>query len=213
MIEENLNRDFAGLCDWFLDNKLSIHFGQDKTKSILFTSKNKKGKYGNNLNINYRNIEIKQYSNVSYLGCILEDTLSGENMALKIVKKVNSRIRFLYRKGKFLSPPLRRMLCNALIHPHYDYAYLVWYSKLTQALKNKIQVMQNKCLRFCLQLNPLDHIGLKEFQKMNWLNIDDRFTQCLCSSAFNFIKKKSPEYMSEIFHIAPQINISTRQSN
>ena len=31
-IEKQLTRDFSSLCDWFVDNKLSIHFGQDKTK-------------------------------------------------------------------------------------------------------------------------------------------------------------------------------------
>ena len=34
-----LNQDFNSLCDWFLDNKLSIHFGEDKTKTILFSPK------------------------------------------------------------------------------------------------------------------------------------------------------------------------------
>ena len=37
-IEKKLKDDFSDLCNWFLDNKLSIHFGEDKTKSILFTS-------------------------------------------------------------------------------------------------------------------------------------------------------------------------------
>ena len=41
-IEKQLNVDFANICDWFVDNKLSIHFGEDKTKSILFASKFKK---------------------------------------------------------------------------------------------------------------------------------------------------------------------------
>ena len=40
LIEEKLNTDFNTLCDWFLDNKLSIHFGEDKTKSIIFSPKN-----------------------------------------------------------------------------------------------------------------------------------------------------------------------------
>ena len=40
-IEEQLNKDFENVCDWFVDNKLSIHFGEDKTKSILFASKRK----------------------------------------------------------------------------------------------------------------------------------------------------------------------------
>ena len=39
-----LNKKFSDLCDWFLDNKLSIHFGDDKTKCILFASKNKVNK-------------------------------------------------------------------------------------------------------------------------------------------------------------------------
>ena len=37
-IENNLNRNFESLCDWFVENKLSIHFGEDKTKSIVFGS-------------------------------------------------------------------------------------------------------------------------------------------------------------------------------
>ena len=41
-IEKQSNVDFSDICDWFVDNKLNIHFGEDKTKSILFPSKFKK---------------------------------------------------------------------------------------------------------------------------------------------------------------------------
>ena len=40
-IKKQLNEDFANICDLFVDNKLSIQFGEDKTKSILFASKRK----------------------------------------------------------------------------------------------------------------------------------------------------------------------------
>ena len=43
-VEENgkqLNKDLENVCNWFVDNKLSIHFGEDKTKAILFASKRK----------------------------------------------------------------------------------------------------------------------------------------------------------------------------
>ena len=33
-IEEQLNTDFSSLCDWFIDNKLSVHFG-DENKVYL----------------------------------------------------------------------------------------------------------------------------------------------------------------------------------
>ena len=31
-------------------------------------------------------IEIKQYFKVTYLGCLLDETISGESMALKTIK-------------------------------------------------------------------------------------------------------------------------------
>ena len=34
-IEKQLNKDFENICYWLVDNKLSIHFGGDKTKSVL----------------------------------------------------------------------------------------------------------------------------------------------------------------------------------
>ena len=60
---------------------------------------------------------------------------SGEPMALKVVNKINEKLKFLYRKNKFLTPELVRMLCNALIQPHFDYACTAWYPNLTE--KNK----------------------------------------------------------------------------
>ena len=46
------------MCDWFVDNKLSIHFGEDKTKSILFAFKLKIKKL-KKLEIIHNNIRIK----------------------------------------------------------------------------------------------------------------------------------------------------------
>ena len=55
VIEKQLNEDFTNICDWFVDNKLSIHFGEDKTKSILFATKRKIKKL-QKLEIIYNNI-------------------------------------------------------------------------------------------------------------------------------------------------------------
>ena len=39
VIEQKLNINFSNVCDWFADSKLSIHFGEDKTKSIVKETK------------------------------------------------------------------------------------------------------------------------------------------------------------------------------
>ena len=107
-IEKQLNGDFTNICEWFVDNRLNIHFGEDKTKSLLFASKRelKVPK----LKINCKNIQTKQHSKVTYLGCIIDETMSGELMALKGINKINSRLKFLHRKNKCLTAALRRSL-------------------------------------------------------------------------------------------------------
>ena len=117
IIEKILNEDFENICDWFVDNKLSIHFGDDKTKSILFASK-RRAKNICKLNIRYKEINIKQKALVTYLGCVLDESMSSEPMALKVVNKINGKLKFLFRKNKFVTLKLRRMLCNVLIQPH-----------------------------------------------------------------------------------------------
>ena len=57
-----------------MDNKLSIHFGEDKTKSILFASKRRVKNVGQ-LNIRYKDINIKQHSQVTYSECVSGGTL------------------------------------------------------------------------------------------------------------------------------------------
>ena len=90
-IERNLNRNFNSLCDWFVENKLSIHFGEEKTKSIMFGTK-RKLKNLDELDIRRGNIKIKQTNTVTYLGCEIDKNLSGEYMATKVLGKIRIRI-------------------------------------------------------------------------------------------------------------------------
>ena len=151
-IEKQLNINFSNICDLFVDNKLSIHFGENKTKLIPFAFKFKK-KNIKKLNIKYGDIQIKQHSKVKYLGCLMDEIVSGEAMTLNVIHKINNKLQFLYRESVFLTPKLRRLLCNTLIQPHFDYTCSAWYPNLTKKLKHRIQTTQNKCVRFCLQLD------------------------------------------------------------
>ena len=64
---------------------------------------------------------------VEYLGFYLETNLKGDSMAKKSFKKISTKIYFLYRQRfEFLNPKLRRLLCNSLIQPHFDYVFVYW---------------------------------------------------------------------------------------
>ena len=34
-IKKKLDKKLCSICDWFVDNKLSVHFEDDRTKSVL----------------------------------------------------------------------------------------------------------------------------------------------------------------------------------
>ena len=80
----------------------------------------------------------------------MDETLSGQEMGLKVLKKVNGKLRFLYRQ------------------PHFDFACNAWYPNLTKGLnKNKLQISQNKCIRCCLFLGNREGIRYKHLAKIN----------------------------------------------
>ena len=75
--ENALNKEFSSLWKWFINNKLSIHFGEDKAKAILFTRDKTEAK----LNIGFQDHSIKQYNCVEHLGCLRDNNLCEESMA------------------------------------------------------------------------------------------------------------------------------------
>ena len=92
-------------------------------------------------------------------------------------------------------------------------------SKLTSILKSptqvaflmNLQVSQNNCVRFWLQLDKKTRIGVAEIKEINWLNINDRFPQCkILSSIYKFFNSESPEYFNKIYSPAEPSNINTR---
>ena len=97
------------------------------------------------------------------------------------------------------------MLCNTLMQPQFDYASTAWYPNLTEKTKKKIQIKGNKCIRFCLRLDKMQHISLTEFRSINWLPTKERVHQCI-----NGIT--SSLSINEIFQFAPHCRVDTRNS-
>ena len=92
-----------------------------------------------------------------------------------------------------------------MIQHFVDYACSAWYPILRKDLQKILQVShQNNCVRFCLQLEKKTQIGVAEFKEINWLNINDRFSQSVLSSTYNFSKVKAQNtLMKFIFLLNP----------
>ena len=105
---------------------------------------------------------------------------------MKYKKKANSRLKFLYR-CKFNS---KKTLCAALIQCYFDYACSSWYSGLNKTFSKKLQVMQNKVVRFILNLRRRDSVRNKELRKVDVLSVPDRVMQLKMNHVFKIKKSK-----------------------
>ena len=105
----------------------------------------------------------------------------------------------MYCQSRYLTPAYKRLLCNALIQPHFDYGCSSWFLLLKKKLKLNLQKAQNKCILFCLNLPLGSHIDLSHFRKINWLPAGDRADYCIANTAFKYWNGIVPGYIHELF--------------
>ena len=210
VISSTLSSAMHSCHDWLTDNKLSLHLG--KTESILFGPKRKIQCFDiANFSIWCNGLKIEAKSSVKYLGIIIDNFLSGEQIVNSIVKKVNQRLKFLYRNRSCLSLPSRKTLCSALIQCHFDYACTSWYEGLSNKLKQQLQVVQNRMVRFILDLHPRSSVSFKEFEKLGYLKVNDRVCQIRLNHVSNISNGNCPGYLNT--HFKRKTSYATRASH
>ena len=108
---------------------------------------------------------------------------------MKALKKVDAKLKFLYRQNKYLTPTLKILLCNALIQPRFDYVMITGerhVSPSQKILKHKLQAAQNKCMRIFLDLLPRSYLGATHFRKINSLQVSERVKSCIVTTDFKY---------------------------
>ncbi len=210
IVSNKLSMDLQSCNQWLIDNKLSLHLG--KTECILFGTRPKLSK-ATDFSVCYNTQELKPQDSITYLGVLIDNMLSGDAMVSLVIKKVTGRLKFLYRHSQFFNRTLRKTLCAALLQSHIDYCCTSWFNGISQKSKRKLQVAQNRIVRFILNLQPREHVGQSELNLLNLLNIKDRTRQLRLSHAFKIFNSSGPSYLNHNFtKIADVHTHNTRSS-
>ena len=120
-------------------------------------------------------------------------------MAIHVINEINFMLWFLYRQNRFLNFPLYGLPCSAMIQTFLDYACNACYQNMNKKLKMRLQAAQNKYTRFCLKMNDRSNINSKDFEKINWLPIHKRASQCSLCSIYKDFTKNCDNYFDEIY--------------
>jgi len=81
----------------------------------------------------------------------------------------------------------------------FDYSCCLWYPGINETFRKKLQVMQNKMIRFILKLDNRTHIGNNELIKAGFLNVSDRIKQINLGHVYKIWNKTCPCYLTENF--------------
>ena len=136
---------------------------------------------------------------VKYLGVYLDASLDASSHAGHLMKTCAGRLAFLYRYSNLLDTKCRLTLCSTLIQPHIDSCCSAWYGSLTVSLKNRLDVIQRKMVRFVNGMSFRDHVGNKEMYNLSWLSIPDRVAFFRLIHVFKIRHDLAPKYLVENF--------------
>ena len=208
-IEKTLKNEMNEISKWLQANKLSLHLG--KTESILFGSVRKLKKVSK-MKITCNNVNLEAKSSVKYLGVTLDQDMTGETMGSSVVKKINSVIKFLYRKSSFLKFRNRKLLCSALLQSRFDYGFNFYYRGLYKDIKLKFQTAQNKMIRYILDYDSCKHLFYKDFSKAGYLSVEKRQDYLSANLMHRIYYGLAPSYLCKFRRVDDVHAYGTRHS-
>ena len=140
------------------------------------------------------------YTLIQYVRVDLEQTLSGSAIVGNILKKGNSRLKFLYRQEKYHNTRCRKLLTSTLILCHFDYACSAWYSGLK---KTPNLTKKQYGLLLITPPPPLlwTHLDIAHFTKMQWPQVDVRVELLNVSIMHRNVHIWGPCYLTEVRHM------------
>ena len=152
----NIRNDIGNLYEWCNTNKLTVNI--KKTKLMLFGTKGmlKRASYHD---VYIGNEKLKYVNNFMYLGIKLDNHLTFESHAKECCRQVSHK-NFVFSKiRRFINVPQAIAIFKSMIQPYFFYGDIFLHN-ISVRTKDKMQKLQNKALRLCLQRDNRAHVPL-----------------------------------------------------
>ncbi|MDW0176924.1 MAG: reverse transcriptase family protein [Nitrososphaeraceae archaeon] len=208
----DINADLCHIGQWA--QKMGLLINPSKSQAIVIGSQRILSKICipdlPSLSIN--DTVIPFTSTVKDLGLLIDQNLSWQPQVNSVGRKIFSRIHSLKRLQQFIPIKTKVHLCQTLLLPVLDYGD-VCYLDLTEDRLNKLERLQNLCIRYIFGLRKYDHIS--EFRsRLNWVEIRDRRNLHILCLLFNILKNpRSPAYLHSSFTALAAHGLGLRSEN
>uniref|UniRef100_A0ABD2VRF2 Uncharacterized protein n=1 Tax=Trichogramma kaykai TaxID=54128 RepID=A0ABD2VRF2_9HYME len=108
------------------------------------------------------------------MGVVLSSDLTWGAHLSQISSRVHCTLHRLRARAWLLSPGIKKLLVQALVLPHLDYACLV-YNNVPASLNLKLQRLANAGVRFIFNMRGSDHSSVTlRREQLGWSRVEDR---------------------------------------
>ena len=179
---EHIQSDLYKFDEWCTRNKLCINI--KKTKAMLFGTRNTL-KQARHYNIDLSNESLHYVKDFNYLGIKLDCNLDYELHATECYRMVAYKLYLLTHIRKYINIEQAICIYRSKILPYFDYGD-IFYNNTFQRILYKLQILQNRALRICLNKDSRYHVNLLHSESNIPLLTNRRNTHIL-----NFIYPRS----------------------
>ena len=129
------------LSDWFAANKLTLNL--DKTVCILFQKNNQ----NKEMELKIKDLTIPNQKETKFLGMWLDQSLNWQCHIQKLTLKIKRNTYLLSNGKQLMDQETKKLVYYAHIASHIQYGLLLWGNSASGDQLDKIQKLQNKCIR------------------------------------------------------------------
>lgn len=187
-----INRDLKAFIDCATEHCLLIN--PTKSKVMIFGNKQQRQNLLNSINITVGIETLEVVSEAKNLGVILDSDLRFEKHMNKLLQRAYCNIKMVYGNRHLFPLHVKKHLCETLVLSLFNYADALYGPNLTLRYKNKVQKVQNSCLRLIFGIRKRQRISHK-LEEVKWLNMENRRKHHFVTLCHKIIHDKKPSYL------------------
>lgn len=209
-LKNRLEKGFITVEKYFREWKIKIN--NEKTEAIIFTQSHKMNEIKNNYQVQVGGVPIKWKDEIPYLGVELDSKLSFKKHTDTTLRKSNGIISTLFsifKKDSTLPTHLKLLVYKLYIRPIFTYAApLLANAPITQM--NRLQVMQNKCLRMALSMPR--YTMVTELHELAKIPTVAEFIKKLSDSFYDRSRNVANDFVNSLgtYNLPPNLRIKHR---
>ena len=192
----SINEDLNNIASFSANNFLKIN--EDKSKLIVFGSKMNLSRLSNVdqialADISMNNISIERVNEVRNLGIHFDELMTWDTHVNGLISSGYYRLKLAYKYSKFLSLESKIRVVECYILALFNYGSPV-LQNLSTFNCEKIQKLQNNCVRFICGLRKYDHLS-NSYRRLKMLKMTNRRDLQSLTVMHNILNCRAPDYL------------------